>query len=261
MEEPNITPSTPHLVNREAFEDALAHYTMSDHAKQVLKDTKLVLLTGPSSAGRNTIIDFMVRTSRYHFIVSDTTRNPRVNNGVLEQNGVQYWFRDEAEMLQDIKDGEYLEAELIHGQQVSGISIREFEKASSNHKIAINEVDIGGMLNVIAAKPDTIALIILPPSFEEWQRRLNGRGVMNPQEFKRRMETAVRIFDEAANGDHAHIIVNDTVMHAAHLVDQIAEYGMEAVVQQGKHDLLSQHQARLLAKDLLKQTQDLLASL
>ena len=164
MEEPNITPSTPHLVNREAFEHALAHYAMSDHAKRVLKSTKLVLLTGPSSAGRNTIIDFMVRTNRYHFIVSDTTRKPRVNNGVLEQNGVQYWFRDEAEMLQDIKDGEYLEAELIHGQQVSGISIREFEKASSNHKIAINEVDIGGCLLYTSPSPRDGLLTRMPSS-------------------------------------------------------------------------------------------------
>ncbi|HSD56140.1 MAG TPA: hypothetical protein VLA92_03220 [Candidatus Saccharimonadales bacterium] len=261
MEEPKSTPSTPHLANREAFERALANYQMSDHARQVLAETKLILLTGPSSAGRNTIIDFMIRSGKYRFVVSDTTRSPRTNNGILEQNGREYWFRDEAEMLQEIKDGEFLEAEIIHGQQVSGISIRELEEAASEGKIPINEVDIGGMLSVMAAKPDVNAIVVLPPNFDEWQRRLSGRGTMDPAEFKRRMETAVRIFDEAANSNHAFLVVNDTVMHAAHLIDDVANIGVQKLLESGDHDLTSQQHAKQLARELLERTKALLASL
>lgn len=261
MEDKKTAHTAPHLANRDAFEAALSDYHISDHAKQFLDHTKLVLLTGPSSAGRNTIIDHMLKSGKYHYIISDTTRPPRTNNGVLEQNGREYWFRNEEEMLQDIRDGEFLEAELIHGQQVSGISIRELEKATGEGRVPINEVDIGGIMNVLAIKPDTIALIILPPSFDEWQRRLHGRGEMAPDEFKRRMQTAVRIFDEAARGDSTYLIVNDTVMHAAHLIDQVVELGMQEVMAQGVHDATSQAHAKHLAADLLAQTKALLSSL
>lgn len=253
MESSAKSHSTPFLANRERFEAALANYHISDRAKKILDDNKLVLLTGPSSSGRNTIIDFMLGMGSYHFIVSDTTRPPRVNDGVLEQNGREYWFRKEEEMLQDIENGEFLEAELIHGQQVSGISIRELEDAISEHKIAINEVDIGGMQTVLAAKPDTVAIFILPPSFDEWQRRMTARGTMNPDEFKRRMQTAERIFKEAAESSYAKIVINETVTQAAHQIDDI--------VQGRGIDDASQTRGRQLAKELLEQTRALLDTL
>lgn len=253
MESSAKSHSTPHLANRDRFEAALANYHMSDRAKTVLANTQLVLLTGPSSSGRNTIIDFMLGMGSYHFIVSDTTRPPRVNDGVLEQNGREYWFRKEEEMLQEIENGEFLEAELIHGQQVSGISIRELEETISEHRIAINEVDIGGMQTVLAAKPDTVAIFILPPSFDEWQRRMSARGTMNPDEFRRRMETAERIFKEAAESSYAKIVINETVTQAAHQIDEIVHgHGI---------DEASQAKGRDLAKELLSQTQALLATL
>ncbi|HEU4914325.1 MAG TPA: hypothetical protein VFT16_02870 [Candidatus Saccharimonadales bacterium] len=253
MESTNTNPSTPYLAHRDKFEAALASYRISDHAKKILKNTKLVLLTGPSSSGRNTIIEFMLGMGSYHYIVSDTTRPPRYNDGILEQNGREYWFRKEAEMLQDIENGEFLEAELIHGQQVSGISIRELEAATTEHRIAINEVDIGGIQTVLAAKPDTVAIFILPPSFEEWQRRMAGRGTMDPAEFKRRMQTAERIFAEAAQNSYATIVVNHTVADAAHEIDGIV---------QGKSvDSAEQHAGKELAVRLLQQTRALLASL
>lgn len=252
MESTNLH-TTPHLVHREAFEVALANYHVGPRAQKVLDKTKLVLLTGPSSAGRNTIIDFMLGMGKYHFIVSDTTRPPRVNDGIPEQNGREYWFRDEDEMLDDIKKGEFLEAELIHGQQVSGISIRELEDALNEGKIAINEVDLGGIQTVVAAKPNTVAIFILPPSFDEWQRRMTERGKMTPDEYKRRMETAVRIFKEAAESTYATVIVNATVTHAAHQIDSL--------VQNGSADPAEQQQNRALAAELFKRTQALLDTL
>jgi guanylate kinase len=252
MESTNLH-TAPHLAHRDAFEAALAQYHVSARAQKILDRTKLVLLTGPSSSGRNTIIDFMLGTKQYHFIISDTTRPPRVNDGVPEQNGREYWFRTEEDMLADIKNGEFLEAELIHGQQVSGISIRELEAALNEGKTAINEVDLGGIQTVVSAKPDTVAIFILPPNFEEWQRRMAGRGKMSPLEYKRRMETAARIFREAQESSYATIVVNDTVTQAAGEIDRI--------VGEGQINAAEQQQRRALAASLAKQTEALLQTL
>lgn len=207
------------------FEEALRDYHYSDKAKQILAQTKLVLLVGATASGRNTTIRELLKTDRYHFIVSDTTRPPRTNNGVMEQNGIEYFFRTEEEMLAEIKNGDFLEAEIIHGRQVSGISMRELEKANQEHRIAINDVDIGGIQNVLALKPDTIAILMLPPSFEIWQSRIFGRGEMPTEVYKSRLETAVRVFQSAQQIPELHYVINDSISESAIDVDTLVQGG------------------------------------
>jgi guanylate kinase len=214
--------TTPYLEHLGDFQSVLKNYRISAPAQRILDDTTFVLLVGPSSSGRNTIINKLLKTGSYHFIISDTTRPPRSNNGVLEQNGVQYWFRKETELLDDLKQGKFLEAEIIHGQQVSGISVRELEKAYNNHKIAITDIDIGGVFNVVRAKPDTAIILILPPNFDEWKRRLRERSAMREDEYRRRMQTALRIFQAPAQHDYFTFVINDNLEDAVRQVDAIA---------------------------------------
>lgn len=207
------------------FEEALRDYNLSPEAAALVKDLKLVLLIGPTSSGRNTIIRYLVESGRYYYIVSDTTRPPRVNDGVPEQNGREYWFRAEEDMLADIEAGNFLEAELIHRQQVSGISIRELRKANENAKVAVTDVDIKGIHNVIKIKPDTTVVMLLPPSYSEWQKRLSQRGVMTPTEQTRRMETAYRIFTEGVNNTYYHYVISEDIKQSAAIIDAIVNGG------------------------------------
>lgn len=212
-----------HLQHHQEFKDALEKYQVSDRARQAIDGLKLVLMLAPTSGGRNTIIKHQIDTGRYYYIISDTTRPPRENDGVMEQNGKEYWFRTEDELLADLKAGEFLEAELIHGQQVSGISIRELEKAQQAGKVAITDVDIEGIHNVVRAKPDTIAIMLLPPSFEEWQRRLSGRGQMRPDELKRRLETASKILEDGLKHNYYHFVISENIDQSASIIDAIVE--------------------------------------
>ncbi len=238
-----------HLRHLDEFTEILSNYKVSLRAQQSLKSIKLVLLVAPSAGGRNTLINQLLTTGRYNFIISDTTRKPRVNNGVLEQNGREYWFRSEEQVLSDLKNGELLEAEVIHNQQVSGISIRELEKASKGNKISITDIDIGGIKNILRAKPDVIAILILPPSFEEWQRRLSTRGELTGEEYRRRMQTAASILSDALTNKDLIIIISDDVKHSAKQVDDILE---------GKIDVETQEKGHKLIKSLLAETQNTL---
>ncbi len=234
------------------FQTALENYQPSAAAKEALKHLKLVVLVAPTSAGRNTIIDALVKTGDYHFIISDTTRAPRANNGVLEKNGSIYWFRTEEEVLKDVQEGKFLEAEIIHNQQVSGVSIRELEAASAENKVAITDMDIGGVRNVLRAKGDTIAIMVLPPSFDEWQRRINSRGIMSKEELIRRLQTARRIFDRAQDSKRVIFVINDSLEHAIEKVQKIVHTGVI--------DDAEQDRARALDKELLKDTDAFLDS-
>ncbi len=238
------------LVHIAEFESALQDYHLSKTALQTLSQTKLVILVAPTSSGRNTIIWQLLKTGDYHFIVSDTTRKPRINDGVPERDGHEYWFRTEQEMLDDIRGGKYLEAAIIHNQQVSGISVRELQKATDEGKIAITDTDISGADNATKYKPDTIAIFVLPPSFDEWQRRIEHRGSMDPAEFRRRMESACKEFERALKRDYYYFIINDSIEHSVEQVNQIAK--LETT------DSEMQRNARDLAESLLVATQTFL---
>ena len=234
------------LKHIESFRDILRNYSPANEAIDTLGSIELVILLGVTGSGRNTIIDRLVSTGRYHFIVSDTTRLPKVRDGLLEQDGVQYHFRTEEEVLQDLKDGKFLEAEVIHNQQVSGISIRELERARSSGKIPINEVDIAGTVNIVAAKPDTKMFFIIPPSYDEWTRRLYAREEMSQQELSNRMNTAVRVLETGLSSDHFKFIINELPDEAAQAIDRQVTSGIfdEA------HDRI----AREIAQEILVET-------
>ncbi len=235
------------LKNYSQFEEVLKNYHASEHAKEVLKDLKLVLLLAPTAGGRNTVIRHQTKTGKYYYIVSDTTRLPRLNDGVMEENGKEYWFRTEEEMLTDLKAGEYLEAELIHGQQVSGISIRELEKARAQKKIAITDIELKGMHHIMQEKPDTFAIMLLPPSFDEWQRRLNGRGRMPVPELKRRLETASAILEDGLSNNYYHFVMSENVDQSAGIIDAIVE-GQSNPHQGRGNSLIHELQSRLQDK-------------
>ncbi len=209
------------------FEEVLKQYQVSDESKQILAQTNLVLMVAPSAAGRNTIIQKLHASGEYYFVVSDTTRQPRVNNGLLEQTGREYWFRSEEEILSDLRAGKFLEAAIIHGQQVSGISIRELKRARDEAKIAITDVEIVGVHNIVRAKPDVKAIFVLPPSFSEWLNRMDGRGQMPAQEKYRRMESALEEFTAALEYPYYRYVINDTLNHATQQIHAIAHGSLD----------------------------------
>lgn len=238
------------LKHKADFEAVLAGYEPSAAARDTLQHTRLVLLVGTSSSGRNTIINELLKSGAYHYIVSDTTRQPRTNDGVLEQNGREYWFRTEDEMLAELKRGEFLEAAIIHDQQVSGISIRELKVAADEDKTAINEIEVVGADNIYAAKPDTLFFFVLPPSFDEWMARMSARGALPEDEIRRRLESAVKELTTALARPYYRFVVNDTFTHAAKRIDAIVN---------GAEPANDQAQAKDIAGRILNDTKQYLA--
>ncbi len=229
------------------FRAALANYHPSQTAKQTLAEANLALLVGPSSSGRNTIINELLKTDSYYFLVSDTTRRPRVNNGIPEQNGREYWFRTEDEVLAEIQRGEFVEAAIIHDQQVSGTSIREIHKAHQLQKTALTEVEVVGANHIHQLKPDTTLIFVLPPSFEVWMERLHNRGAMPAQEVRSRLETACQEFRAALDHDYYHFVVNDKLEYTVATVD--------AIIRHQKVDAMQESRGHELARSLLAATE------
>lgn len=241
----------PSLRNRQAFEEILSHYHVSERATQVLAKTALVVLSGVAGGGRNTVINYLVEHYNYGFIVSDTTRPPKVRDGKMEEHGVNYFFRNEEDLLNDLRNGEFVEAELIHDQQVSGTSIREIERIASEGKIPIGENEFGGVNAIAQAKPDATVIGLLPPSYEEWMRRLNSREEMDERELINRLRTAEKVLDNMLSKPYFKYVINNTVEQAAEDIRYIVEHPGEN---------RESEYAKSVASDILIQVREVLAT-
>ena len=184
----------------------------------------MLLLVSVTSGGKNSVIKLLLETDKYELIVSDTTRPKRINNGREEQDGVEYNFRTEEDFLADLKKGEYLEAAVIHEQQVSGISVRELQKVISMNKTALTEVDFVGANNINKLKPDAKIVFLAPPSYEEWMERLKKRGQMSQNEFLNRMREAEKTLHNALDQDYMHRVVNDDINKAVREIRDYVEF-------------------------------------
>lgn len=207
------------------IKEVLAKYKPSDQTRDILAKARVLLLVGMTGAGKQRIIQELLQTNKYYFIVSHTTRSPRSNNGVPEQDGVEYYFISNEDLLHMLKNGEFVECKFIHNQQFSGTSVKEIMKASADDKIATTDIEVQGVEEYMKLKPDTTPVFIIPPSFEEWERRLNDRGRLHADELTNRYQSAAMEIETALKKDYYQFVINDDLDSAVKAVDLIASGG------------------------------------
>lgn len=210
------------LRHAEEFREILQSYVMSTTSRELLSRTNFIMLSAITASGRNTIIEELLKTEQFYPVISDTTREKRLNDGVLEQDGVQYWFRSEEEVLERLKQGKYIEAALIHDQQVSGLSIEEFDKAAKANKLAITDLEVQGVEVIMKANPAAIAIFVVPPSYDEWMNRWVKRGAITDLEKQHRMESARNELQTALNTGYYHFVINDALPEVVQDIIDIA---------------------------------------
>lgn len=224
----------------------LRNYKPSASTIELIRKTPIVLLVGVSGAGKDTIKHKLLATGDYHHIVSHTTRQPRENHGVLEQDGREYHFISLAAAEKMLDEKTFVEAKMYSGN-IYGTSAVEIQTALGDGKIAITDVEIQGVVEYKSLAPNVQAVFILPPSYEVWQQRLKSRyeeSDISPEDIKRRMQTASIELKEALEKDYFRFVINDDLNAAVEAVDAIA-HGVPA----GKESAA----ALRLAEDLLAQ--------
>ena len=144
--------------------------------------------------------------------VSATTRSPRPS----EVEGLDYFFVDEDEFDRMIADGELLEWAPIVGHR-SGTPRSYVERQQRAGNDVLLEIDVKGAEQVRRAVADAVLIFLAPPSMDELERRLRGRGTEDDERISRRLETAAWEMTQRDWFDH--VVVNDDLEHAA---DQVA---------------------------------------
>jgi guanylate kinase len=177
---------------------------------------RLTVLAGPTAVGKGTVsTDIRARYPEIWLSVSATTREPRPG----EVEGVHYHFVSPAEFDAMAERGELLEWAVVHGQNRYGTPRRAVEERLAAGEPALLEIDLQGARQVRSTMPGARFVFLAPPSFEELERRLVGRGTEGPEERERRLATA-RV-ELAAEPEFDHVIVNDDVRRATDELVQV----------------------------------------
>jgi guanylate kinase len=142
-------------------------------------------------------------------LITTTTRKPRINDGLLERDGIEYYFVTEEEFFNKIKNGQLMEWAVIHNQQLSGSDINKIKEAIKLNKVIINDVTPDGLLKFQQYSSNVRPILIIPPSFKEWQRRLQVRGILSNEEIKNRMLSAKNEIIECLHIKDLHFVIND----------------------------------------------------
>lgn len=175
---------------------------------------RLIVLCGPAGVGKGTVLG---RVREQHpeiwLSVSATTRQPRPG----EVDGVNYFFMPEQEFLDKEAAGEFLETADVFGLAHYGTPVKPVVEHLERNIPVILEIDIQGARSVKQRAGElgieVMTVFIAPPSFEELERRLIGRGTETPEQQAKRLETAK--IELAAEPEFDKVIVNNIVDEAA----------------------------------------------
>lgn len=163
---------------------------------------KLVVISGASGVGKGTVLGRMMeKCSDLSFSVSATTRPPRPG----EVDGVHYYFITKERFEDMIARGEFLEYD-HHAANYYGTPRAQAEEKMLSSNVLL-DIEPKGAAQVREAAPEALLIFIMPPSMEELERRLRGRGDTPEDQIAMRMERAIWEMEQRHWYDH--VVVND----------------------------------------------------
>jgi guanylate kinase len=176
----------------------------------------LIILSGPSGSGKSTVIARLLARGDLplHLSVSATTRDPRRG----EQDGVAYHFWTRELFLKEAAAGGFLEWAEVHGRCYGTLRC-EVEPFREQGVGVLLDIDVQGFDQVRQKCTDFVSVFLLPPSFEELEKRLRDRHTEEEASLQRRLANARGEMGRA--GEYDHQIVNDDLDAAVERLHQI----------------------------------------
>lgn len=165
---------------------------------------RLFVISGPGGVGKSTITQEVARFEDFFLSISVTTRSPRDG----EQDGVHYHFVTRAEFEARIANNEFME-----WAEFAGNLYGTLEEDVQRHRLAgkhvLLEIELQGARQVKKVHPEAVLVFISPPSWEELEGRIRGRGSDSDERIRERLAIAQE--EMAAAKEFDHVLVNSEV--------------------------------------------------
>ena len=164
----------------------------------------LVVVSGPSGAGKGTICQALLEKTPLAYSVSATTRKPRAG----EVDGESYYFLSVEAFEEMIEKDELLEWAKVYDNYY-GTPLKKVEEKLAAGEDILLEIDTQGAMKVREKFPEGVYIFILPPSLAELERRIRGRDTETEEVLQKRLAAAI---DEIEAGKcYKYVVTNDEV--------------------------------------------------
>jgi guanylate kinase len=177
-----------------------------------------LVIVGPSGVGKGTLITRLMKefSDHFGFSVSHTTRKPREG----EQHGIHYHFTNHDEMRHGVSKGLFIEHAEVHGN-IYGTSYHAVGNVQDAGKICLLDIDVQGMEAMKRTHLAPKTIFIAPPSHEELEKRLRGRGTESEESIQKRLTNARKEVEALSQPGMVHYtIVNDDLEDAYNKLKQ-----------------------------------------
>ena len=169
----------------------------------------LISVSGPSGAGKGSVLAKVKEMDpSFGTSVSVTTREPREN----EKEGVDYFFKSKEEFTKMIEEGEIIEYDEFVGNYYGTPTVALQEMSEEGTDVLL-DLTIAGSMALKENFEQSVTIFLLPPSLEELESRLKGRGTESDEMIKARLEVAKNEIGFVGNFDY--VVVNDDIDEAA----------------------------------------------
>lgn len=163
----------------------------------------VVIVSGPSGSGKSTLVEKILELPRTMLSVSCTTRPPRKT----ESTAKWYNFVSEQEFECMVKRGDFLEYAQVFGKHWYGSPKSWLERARERQFDLVLEIDVQGAAQVRKYLPTAIAILIVPPSREELEKRIRARNQDSDESIARRLDRARQELEKYL--DYQYMVIND----------------------------------------------------
>ncbi|CAG9982056.1 unnamed protein product [Clonostachys byssicola] len=180
-------------------------------------DARPIVISGPSGVGKGTLYKLLFdkHPETFTLSVSHTTRKPRPG----EQDGVDYFYVSMEEFESLIEAKGFVEHAKF-GSNRYGTSKKTIQEQSAKGKVVVLDIEIEGVKQVRQSDIDARYVFILPPSVEELEKRLRGRGTETEDSVQQRLNRAKEEIAFAEQGGFDKIITNDDLEKAYKELDE-----------------------------------------
>lgn len=181
-----------------------------------MKKGKFIVISGPSGVGKDTIVNRLINDGYGIYSVSMTTRKIRMG----ETDGKDYFFLTKEEFEENIKKDNLFEYAIYNGYYYGTPKDFVFNNINNGTNV-IAIIDVHGAMEIESKYSDALSIFIMPPSFEELEKRLKSRHTDTEDNIRKRLEIAKKEISYRGKYDYTVVNnnLNDTINEIKNIID------------------------------------------